>query len=301
MKRAFLFGLARLMRKLDFPGVFRVADLLGACMWFLLPRRRKMTIARVAQHLGLPDGEAKRLAKASFNSTARSFLEIFLNDRFSMEYVQVETPELLERMMSPGQAGVLATAHFGAWELMGTLISQTARRPTMTVARKQKDPVVSELIKELRGESRLVAVDHRAAAGPSLECMRSQGIVGFLADHNTSRREALFLPFFTDIAAVNMGPAMLAVRAKAIVYPVFLRRDGMRRYTLRMHDPLDTTTLEGSLADRVRQVAEFYTNAIERQIREAPEQWLWMHNRWKTRPPEGEDTPRKRTRKPAEA
>lgn len=282
------------MRALDFAGIFRVAGFLGFVMWTFLAKRRRATIERVKQHLSVSGPEAERLAKASFYETARSFMEIFLNDRFRMDYVTVDKPDLLRKMMEPGQPGVLATAHFGSWELMGTLISQTASRATMTVARKQKDPVISDLIKELRGESRLIAVDHREAAGPTLECMRNQGIVGFLADHNTRRKEAIFLPFFNDIAAVNMGPAMLAVRAKAIVYPVFLRRTGMKTYTLDMHEPLDTATLEGTLAERIRQVAEFYTTAIEDEIRIAPEQWLWMHNRWKTRPPEGGEAPRKK-------
>lgn len=296
MKRWFLFALARQMRKLDFPGVFRVADILGFVMWTFLIRRRKATIERVKFHLNLSDEDAVRMAKASFYNTAQSFMEIFLNDKFSMDYVRVENPELLKKMMEPGQPGVLATAHFGSWELMGTLISQTASRPTMTVARKQKDPVVSDLIKELRGESRLIAVDHRDASGPTLECMRNQGIVGFLLDHNTSRKEAIFLPFFNDIAAVNMGPALLATRMKAMVYPVFLRRDGLRQYTLHMHEPLDVSTLEGPLSDRVRHVAEFYARAVEKEIREAPEQWLWMHNRWKTRPPEGVEPVRRKKR-----
>ncbi len=211
-------------------------------------------------------------------------MEIFLNDKFRMAYVQVENPDLLRRMMEQGQPGMLATAHFGSWELMGTLISQTALRPTMTVARKQKDPVLSELIKELRGESKLIAVDHRSASGPTLECMRSGGIVGFLLDHNTSRKEAIFLPFFNDIAAVNIGPALLAARVKAMVYPVFLRRDGLRRYTLHMHEPLDVAALEGTLSEKVRHIAAFYTKAVEDEVRACPEQWLWMHNRWKTRP-----------------
>lgn len=296
MKRWFLFFLARQMRKLDFPGVFRVARILGFIMWTFLFRRRQATIERLEFHLGLSREDAVRMAKASFYNTAESFMEIFLNDRFRMEYVTVDRPELLEKMMLPGQPGVLATAHFGSWELMGTLISQSASRPTMTVARKQKDPVVSDLIKELRGESKLIAVDHRDASGPTLECMRSGGIVGFLLDHNTSRKEAIFLPFFNDTAAVNMGPALLAARVKAMVYPVFLRRDGLRRYTLHMHDPLDVSTLEGSLSERVRQVAEFYTKAVENEVRATPEQWLWMHNRWKTRPPKGDDPVRKKKR-----
>lgn len=297
IKKTVLFGLARLMRKLDFTNTFRVGSFVGFVMWNFLRKRRAATIARIQLHLNLSHDEAVTLAKASFYNTAWSFMEIFLNDRFKTEYVTVDNPELLHKMMQPGQSGILATAHFGSWELMGTLISQTANRPTMTVARKQKDPVVSDLIKELRGESRLIAVDHRSAAGPTLECMRNQGIVGFLADHNTSRKEAVFLPFFNDIAAVNMGPAMLAVRAKAIVYPVFLRRDGLKAYTLHMHEPLDTTTLEGSLSARVLQVAEFYTKAIEDEIRKTPEQWLWMHNRWKTRPPKDGEETHKRKRK----
>ncbi len=286
MKRAFLFGFTRLLRKLDAPGIYRLSRFLGWVMWTFLRQRRKATIERVKLHLGLTGDKAIRTAKSSFYNTALSFLEIFLNDRFRMEYVRVDKPELLKQMMEPGQPGVLATAHFGSWELMGTLISQSAVRQTMTVARKQKDPVVSDLIKELRGESKLIAVDHRAAVGPTLECMRSGGIVGFLVDHNTSRKEAIFLPFFNDVAAVNMGPAMLAVRAKAMVYPVFLRRDGIRSYSLHMHEPLDVAMLEGSLSERVRMVAEFYTQAVEKEIRATPEQWLWMHNGCKTWPPE---------------
>lgn len=286
MRRAFYFRLARCMRTLDFPGVFRVADVLGCIMWIFLFRRRKATIERIERHLNLSGKDAARLAKASFYNTARSFMEIFLNDKFRMEYVHVENPELLRQMTGPGRPGMLATAHFGSWELLGTLLSRAASRPTMTVARRQKDPVISELIKELRGESKLIAVDHRDAAGPSLECMRSGGTVGFLLDHNTSRKEAIFLPFFNDIAAVNMGPALLAARVKALIYPVFLRRDGMRRYTLLIDEPLDVATLEGSLSERVRRIAEFYTKAVEDMVRACPEQWLWMHNRWKTRPPE---------------
>jgi KDO2-lipid IV(A) lauroyltransferase len=126
--------------------------------------------------------------------------------------------------------------------------------------------------------------------------MRHQGMVGFLLDHNTSRKEAIFLPFFNDTAAVNMGPALLAARVKAMVYPVFLRRDGMRRYTLHMREPLDVAALEGSVSERVRQVAEFYTKAVEDEVRACPEQWLWMHDRWKTRPPEGGGFARKKKR-----
>ena len=290
MKRAFLFWLAGRMRKLPPAGLFHIADLIGSVMWTGLRRRRRETVERIKFHLNLSEDEASRLARSSFQSTARSFLEIFLNNSFDTITIQIRDQELFYTLSQKGQPVILATAHFGAWELEGAYLSQVAERPSLTVSRKQKDPVVSELIKELRREARLYTVDHRSASGPALECMRSGGAVGFLVDHNASRKEAVFLPFFNDIAAVNMGPAMLAVRAKAMVYPSFLRRDGVKSYTLHLHEPLDVTTLEGSLSEKIRQVAAFYTKAVEGEVRQCPEQWFWMHNRWKTRPPEEDES-----------
>ena len=290
MQQVFLFWLARRMRKLDFVRLFQIADAIGFAMWTFLSRRRRETVERIKFHLNLPEAEAARLAKNSFYNTARSFLEIFLNNRFDSINIQIRDPELFHRLSQTGQPGILATAHFGAWELEGAYLSQIAERPALTVSRKQKNPAVSNLIKELRREAELDTVDHRAAAGPALDCMRRGGVVGFLVDHNASRKEAVFLPFFNDVAAINMGPAMLAIRAKALVYPSFLRRDGLRSYTLHLHEPLDTTALEGTLLEKIRQVAEFYTRAVEEEVRQCPEQWFWMHNRWKTRPPERDES-----------
>ncbi|MBO6002215.1 MAG: acyltransferase, partial [Mailhella sp.] len=75
----------------------------------------------------------------------------------------------------------------------------------------------------------------------------------------------------------------LAVRAKALIWPVALARDG-DGYVFRTQDPLDTVLLEGSFEERVRRAAEFYTRAVEQFVRREPEQWFWMHDRWKTRP-----------------
>ena len=286
IKRILLFWLGRGMRWFDFSGVQRIADCVGFLMWVFLFKRREETVRRIMHHLQVAEEKARPIARASFFNTARSFMEIFLNKRFRMDYVHVENPHLLETMIAQDRAGVLVTAHFGSWELMGSLISHTTHRPTMTVARQQKDKVVSEFIKELRGESRIASVDHRSAAGPALQCLRNHGLVGFFVDHNTQRQEAIFLPFMQDTAAVNIGPALLAVRAKAVVYPLFLRRDGLYTYTLSMDDPLDTQTLEGTLSEKIRQVAVFYTKAVEKKVLENPEQWLWIHRRWKTRAPQ---------------
>ena len=79
-----------------------------------------------------------------------------------------------------------------------------------------------------------------------------------------------------------MGPALLAVRAKALIWPVALMREG-GNYVFHLQEPLDTTTLEGTRDEQVKTAAAFYTQAIENFVRECPEQWFWMHDRWKTK------------------
>ena len=285
VKARLLYCVGRFFRGLDFPGIQRVADVLGLLMWVFLFRRREETVQRVKKHLQLTEPEARVIAKSSFINTMRSFMEIFLNTRFTDEYVHFEDRERFEAMLDLERPSIFASAHFGSWELLASFIGKNVRRPSLSVARQQKDKVVSEFIKNIRGESSHFAVDHREAAKPILQCLRNGGGLGVLVDHNASRQEAIFLPFLQDTAAVNVGPALLAIRAKAIVYPIFLRRDGLRNYRLSMDEPLDTTTLEGSLAEKVEQVALFYTRAVEKKVLETPEQWLWIHRRWKTRPP----------------
>ena len=125
-------------------------------------------------------------------------------------------------------------------------------------------------------------IGHRNAAMSVIRALHKNGIVAFLVDHNTSSSEAEFLPFLHDEAAVNMGPALLAVRAKALVWPVVLAREG-DDYVFQMKEPLDTATLEGTREEQIKAAAAFYTKAIEDFIREKPEQWFWMHDRWKTK------------------
>jgi KDO2-lipid IV(A) lauroyltransferase len=136
---------------------------------------------------------------------------------------------------------------------------------------------------DLRGARGMLMIDHRKASDIVLPKLRAGGVAAFLVDHNTSRKEAMFLPFLEDTAAVNMGPASLALRAKAAVYPVFLIRDGKGGHILHLLPPLHTATLEGSIKERVQAIAAFYTDAVAEMVRRHPEQWFWMHRRWKTR------------------
>ncbi|WMW65937.1 acyltransferase [Nitratidesulfovibrio liaohensis] len=280
--------MARVLARQGFDGIARYGNALGALLWHCLPGRRRLAIGAIAGHLGVSQQEAARIARESFAHNARSFLELVLVGQFGFELgderLIIDNPDRLRRITESQRPLVAATAHLGAWEFMGSLLGQwQLDRPRMVVVRRNSNRTLNDFIFAMRGARGLQVVDHRNAVFTVLKGLKRNGCVGFLVDHNCRRDEAIFLPFLGETAAVNMGPALLAVRAEAEVWPAFMIREG-DRYRLYIDEPLDTATLNGDRNDKVEAVCRFYTQAVERAVRAHPEQWFWMHKRWKTRP-----------------
>ena len=274
--------------KLGFPGIERIARVLGWLFWICLPSRRRLAVENIKKHLGYLPSQAPVLARASFTHNARSFLECLLAPEFSETHplLRVRQPELLERLRTELRPAVIVSAHLGAWELLSSLLGDLPdSRPRLTVVRKYKNPILHYVSTTLRSAHGTAVLGHREAAFPVLRALKRNGFAAFLVDHNTSQSEAVFLPFLGEEAAVNKGPALLAVRAHALVWPITLLREPDGTYNLQILEPLDTTTLEGSVETKIEATAAFYTQQMELMVHKAPEQWFWMHNRWKTKRP----------------
>lgn len=284
LQLALLSFCGSLLSLFGFGGLSRLGNGLGRLMWHTLPSRRKLAVNNVARHLNLPEREARALARVSFRHNARSFVEILLTDRFGMESprLRIADPELFQKLLTCDRPIVAATAHLGAWELLASMLGElyAAPRPRVVVVRRYRNPAVQAFISSRREARGATMAGHRTVAATVLRALRKNGIVAFLVDHNAQRSEALFLPFLGEEAAVNMGPALLAVRAEALIWPVFLLREA-DGYVFRLQAPLDTATLTGNREEKVAAAAHFYTEAVGRAVRMAPEQWFWMHNRWK--------------------
>lgn len=269
--------------------IARCGRLTGRLAWRLLGSRRKLAAQAIAFHLEKDRNQAATIAKHSFVNNFQSFFEIAagrrVDWRFARDRVTIAQPERLAALAQGTKPAMIATGHFGSWEIMNWVLAlHLARRDNIVVMRWGKDRAMNEFMRKQRVRSTSRILGHRNTAPELLKCMRAGGVTAFLVDHNTLRQEAIFLPFLRDMAAVNAGPALLAVRAKAQVWPVFMVRKPKGHYELRVDEPLDTAGLAGSVRERVRQTAEFYTQAVESVVREYPEQWFWMHKRWKTRP-----------------
>ncbi len=270
-------------------GIERLGRMLGWLFWYLLPARRTMAIATIQKRLQVSRTQATTIARASFRHSAQAFMDIFLIRQTGPGFMRekLDIPDALRNqlheMLSQDRPFVIVTGHVGSWEILAGLRLLIPEKCCQVVVRLPKDKALGRLMLRLRSVGHLQVLPHRNAAKNVLRCLKNNGLATFLVDHNCSRDEAVFLPFLGKTAAVNMGPALLALRAKAVVIPIFLLRKGTA-YTLELGESLDTTQLRGTRSDKVRHLAHFYTQAVEHVVKKYPEQWFWMHKRWKTRP-----------------
>lgn len=289
MNDMFFETLSGMGQKLDFESTWNFGGVLGTMLWATLPGRRTETIDAVYARLGKPLPIAEAIAKQSFAHNSRSFLEIFCNrridHRFYHDQLTFQNPEQLADIQAADRPVVAVTAHLGSWELLVGLFNFFfPQRGAQVVVRKQRNPALDTMIHRLRSRPGVDIVPHRNATRKVLKNLSRKGVTAFLVDHNCSRDEAVFLPFLGKTAAVNLGPALLALRSEALVWPVFLLRRGKGRYEFVSHKPLDTKTLKGDRRTQVENIARFYTQAVAERVRSDPEQWFWMHRRWKTQP-----------------
>jgi KDO2-lipid IV(A) lauroyltransferase len=278
------------LAKGGYSGITRWGKRLGKLMWVALPGRRRMAVQAIISHLGLQDGQAREIARQSFIHSARSFMEILLVPGFRSDspLLGFSDPDQFKWLQKNSCPLICTSAHLGAWELLAGMLGDFGPSGTrnMVVVRQHDNPAVWRFIIDQRSGRGMDVIGHRRSAPRILRILKQNGRIGFLVDHNPHRDEAIFLPFLGKIAGVNIGPAVLAVRAKALVWPAFVIRqdEDNPKYILHTEPWLDCAALTGSYEERVRFVAEFYTRAVERAVRKYPQQWLWMHKRWKTQP-----------------
>jgi KDO2-lipid IV(A) lauroyltransferase len=197
--------------------------------------------------------------------------------------VECEGLDNLEAAQARGRGVILFTGHLGAWELSSFALSAFGH-PMSFLVRRLDNPLIEQMIEKTRTRFGNSSIDKRAAMRPMLRTLRAGGTLGILVDLNTQPHEGVFVDFFGLSASTTSGVASLALRTGAAVLPVFVPWDEQRqRFTLYVDPPLDVAPT-GNEKEDIRQLTALFTNVVENYIRRFPEQWLWIHKRWNTRP-----------------
>jgi Kdo2-lipid IVA lauroyltransferase/acyltransferase len=182
-----------------------------------------------------------------------------------------------------GKGVLFLTGHVGAWEL-GPFAHALYSRPIYFLVRPIDNPRVDALVNQYRGASGNRPIKKNESARSVLRILHEGGVVGVLADQNTVPAEAVFADFFGVPAATTSGIARLARRTGAAVVPAFNYWDPqIRKYRLRYEPALELVVTADEERD-IRNYSERFNQVIEDYVRHFPDQWLWVHRRWKTRP-----------------
>ena len=267
-----------------------VAGALALLFYLLAPRLRR--VARRNLDLAMPGlsaAERRRIVRGVFRNLSRMLAEFAHFPRYSRDNVaSVITFDGFENYaaaMARGRGVLYLTGHLGAWEL-GAFAQSVYGHPLHVVIRALDNLYLNNLVNRYRALAGNRIIEKRDFLRGILEALRNNQAVGILMDQNSSPAEGVFVDFFGVPACTSAGMAKIALRTGAAVVPAFAFWEKSRgKYRLRFDPALELV----STGDTERDVAantQLFTRVLEDYIRLYPDQWLWIHRRWKTRPPE---------------
>jgi len=245
---------------------------------------RNLTIA--FPEMSQPD--RRRIVRGEFISLGRQLAEVCLFPRYTTENVSrtvvYEGFENFERAYARGKGVLFLTGHIGAWEL-SAFAHSIQGHPLSIVMRSLDNPYVDALIQRYRTMHGNRTVDKDNFVRGLLSAMKAGETVGILMDTNMTPPQGVFVDFFGIPACTASGLARIALRTDAAVVPGFTVWDKtLRKYVLHFEPPVALIRTADNESDIIANTAKF-TKVLENIIRQYPDQWLWVHRRWKTRPP----------------
>jgi KDO2-lipid IV(A) lauroyltransferase len=247
-----------------------------------IPRLRQVALQNLAFALPkvTPEGR-ERIADGVFRSIARllvAFAKLPRIGKHNVEdWIRYEGFEHFERGIAAGRGVLFATAHLGNWELSAHAHALMTGSMSVLV-RPLDNPFIDALVERRRAGSGNQVLVKTDSARSILKALKENRAVGILIDQNASPENGVFIDFFGEKACAAAGFARIAAHSGAAVIPGFaLWIDADQRYVLRFYPPVEVT-------GDVERDTQALQSVLEGVIRDYPDQWLWIHRRWKTRP-----------------
>lgn len=292
LEYAFAWTLLNLLGALPRSIARRAGAGVGALAWFLLPRLRRTGLRNLALAFPeMPEEQRVEILRRVYRHLGWQLAEFCRMRRYTREntraFIRYEGLEHYLAAKERGRGVLIVTGHLGAWELSSFWHSLMGYPMTMVI-RRLDNPRVDQLVNGIRclHGNRVVHKDDFARG--LLSAMRRGDTVGILMDTNMTPPQGVFVPFFGVQACTASGLARVALRTGAAVLPGFLLWEPREaKYVLHFGPEISLVRSGNDDADAEENTARF-TAAIEAFVRRHPDQWLWVHRRWKTRPA-GED------------
>lgn len=269
----------------------------GRLAFLLLGKLRRVGLRNL--ELAFPEkseDERVKILKAAFRNLGRVMAVVSQFDDLTADnlsdlieyHPDPEFAREYEKTRTDGRGRIILGGHMGNWELQA-FAYPLLFEPLSFLARRMDNPLIEEMILKIRTRLGNKQIDKTNSASPVLRILRSGGTVGFLADINSHPKEGVFVPFFGVQACTASGVAMLAIRSNAVIVPMFAIWDERKSKYIIVYDKIIEPVNTGDRKRDIEATTALCVAATERVIRAYPEQWIWIHRRWKTRPPGEKD------------
>lgn len=263
---------------------------LGKLMYQFDKKHRNRIIQNL--ELAIPEltnQQCDQIARDTFEHFVKLVVEIvhtprLLNHDSWGSFACIQTPSIAPavEMLNRGQSVIMLTGHFGNWEMMGTLMALMGYDMD-AIARPLDNPLVNHWMTSVREKRGLRVVTKWDATDRMMEVLDTGGALGFIADQNAGDR-GIFVPFFGKLASTYKSIGLLAIQKNVPIVCGYAKRvNNQMGYEMGSTDIIYPDDW-AKQTDPLYYITARYMRAIELMVRLAPEQYLWMHRRWKSRP-----------------
>ena len=261
-----------------------VGRALATLLWFVLPpKRKRIAIDNARRCLNVDEDEAARIAKAGSVQLGSIFIEVLALPKIKADmrnYVKIVGLEhLTNYIASTGRGGVIATGHSDNWELMGGAFAQYGI-PLVGVAKKQRSEGADKFICEYR-ELVGMHITYRNDVREMYKLLDAGHFIGLIMDQDVGRTDGVVVKFFNQATNFVTGAASMSRFRKVPIFPAFMHRNSDGTHTLEVSPPIYVERSTDKHAD-IKSMTQRLATLIEQHISKFPDEWFWLHDRWKS-------------------
>ena len=285
-----LNAITRSLGRLSRPAALRLGRGLGWIYGSVIRHRRSVALAALSR--SLPDcseSERQCILKAMYRNFAVNYVEILRlaggADDDLRQLITSEGEETVQDVLRRGKGALVLTAHLGNFDLLAMFTAQLGY-PLTIISKEIKNPALNGLWMRLRERYGVKIVLSHNSMRACLKALKGNGLLGFILDQNRPHDQGIFVTFFNQPASTTPGLAFISAVTQAPVIPAFIHRTPDDRHHVRILPAIEPPADRGE--ESLRSATQQYTTIIEQEVRRHPDQWTWVHRRWKTRPKPGD-------------
>jgi KDO2-lipid IV(A) lauroyltransferase len=266
------------------------ASFIAFLIFHVLRIRREVSLENL--RIAFPEKSEKErsaIAYASYKHFCLMILEFMRLTRWSPKQlekmVEFESTRILEKLMNENKGIIINAAHFGNWEISVSYFS-AFWMPTTGVQQKQKNPYIDRRMAAHRNRWGMEIIYSRGAVKNGVNALKQKRMLGLLGDQDGGAK-GIFVPFFGKMASTPPGPALIRAKSGAPIAFAYAIRVGKFQFRLGI-EPLNIDNNFESSEENLKAITRAYLEVLEKYIRQYPEQYFWMHRRWKTAYPKSD-------------